>query len=53
MIDMCEPYVPGKQKKSWTKEAFDDGFVLGFACGAGSIVLLVAIWRLGTLIFGG
>ena len=44
---------PTGERKRPVKQAFDDGFMLGLMSGGSAVLLLVALWRFGTMIFGG
>ncbi len=53
MRELRDMTVRGGTKRSWTREAYGEGFFFGFLSCAGLVILAVGLWRAGALIFGG
>lgn len=43
---------PTGERKRPVKQAFDDGFILGFVCCAGCVIALAILYRIGWAFFG-
>lgn len=43
---------PSGTRKRPVKQAFDDGFLLGFVCCAGCVIALAILYRIGWAFFG-